>query len=178
MRFADGRLIYIRRALLAVLIVFTAVFQHIDGAVPKLFGVPAMLLIPLVVSVAMFERSMTGLMFGAFAGLLWDFAVVRGDGYFSVVLATVGFFTGTAVTYFVRNNIYSATLLASISVYICNVGYWLLFIMRKGYEGAFGVLWSYYLPSAIYTVAFIFLYYYLVKYIVKITTSRKNRSNY
>lgn len=178
MRFADSRLIYIRRALLAVLIVFTAVFQHIDGAVPRLFGVPAMILIPLVVSVAMFERSMTGLFFGAFAGILWDFALVRGDGYFAVMLAAVGFFSGAAVTYVVRNNIYSALVLGGISVLFSNTGYWLLFIVRKGYEGAFGVLWSYYLPSALYTMAYIFLYYYFVKYIVKITTNRKNRNNY
>ena len=178
MSFAHSRLIYIRRALMALLVVFTAVAQHIDGAIPDLFSVPAMILVPLVVSIAMFERSMAGLFFGAFAGILWDFATVRGDGYFSVIMACVGFFSGVAVTYFMRNNIYSALVLGSISVLICNTGYWLLFIMRKGYEGAFGVLWSYYLPSALYTMIFMFLYYYLVKYIVGITTDKKKRSNY
>ncbi len=177
MRFADNRLIYIRRILLAVLVVFTAATQHI-GALPEVFSAPAMILVPLVVSIAMFERSMAGLLFGVFAGVLWDFASVRGDGFFGVMLATIGFLSGTLITYFMRNNIYTALILSSGAAVLCNTSYWLLFIARKGYEGAVSVLFSYYLPSALYTIIYIFLYYYIVKYIVQLTTKNNRRNNY
>lgn len=178
MTFAANRSVYIKRILMAVLVVFTAVAQHTDSAVPRLFSVPPMLLIPVVVSIAMFERSMAGMIFGAVAGILWDFAAVRGDGYFSVMLCAIGFFSGAAVTYLMRNNIYSALVLSAASTAVCNVGYWLIFILGKGYEGALSVLFSYYLPSVLYTIVFVFIYYHIVRFTVNLTTPKKNRNNY
>ena len=178
MTFAANRSVYIKRILLAVLVVFTAVAQHTDTALPRLFSVPPMLLVPVVVSIAMFERSTVGMIFGTMAGVLWDFATVRGDGYFSVLLCAVGFLSGAAVTYLMRNNIYSALVLGGIATTVCNVGYWLIFIRGKGYEGALSVLFSYYLPSVLYTMAYVFVYYYIVKFISELTAEKKKRNNY
>lgn len=178
MRNFESRYIYIRRALFVCLVAVTAVFQHTDGRIPSLFGTKAMLLVPLVVTIAMYERSMSGLIFGALAGILWDFATVRGDGFFSVMLACVGFFAGTLVTYFIRNNLISSLILNLGSIGIVNVSYWMLFILRKGYEGAAEVLFSYYLPSVLYTMIFAFIYYYLVGFIVKATAKKKKRETY
>ena len=151
---------------------FTAAFQHTDGAIPALFGVKAMVLIPLAVVIGMHERSMSGLLFGTLAGVLWDFATVRGDGFFSVCLAVVGYFSGVLVTWYLRNCIRSAMLLGAVSITGVNVLYWYMFIFRKGYEGADALLSGYYLPSVLYTFIFIFLYYYIVGFIVKLTTDK------
>ncbi len=159
------------------LVALTAVFQHTNGWIPTLFGTKAMILIPLVVTIAMYERSMSGLVFGALAGILWDFATVRGDGFFSVMLSCVGFFAGTLVTYFIRNNLISALILNFGSITIVNISYWLLFILRKGYEGSEQVLFSYYLPSILYTMLFAFIYYYLVGFIVKATSKKKKEKH-
>ena len=94
MKFADNKNLYIRRILFVVLIVLTAVFQHTKGAVPSLFGAKAFLLIPLTVCISMSEKSMGGLSFGVLAGVLWDFATVRGDGFYAVMLALAGFTAG------------------------------------------------------------------------------------
>lgn len=164
---------YIRRGLLLLLVMLTAAFQHTDGAVPSLFGTKAMILIPLTVVIGMHERSMSGLVFGTLAGVLWDFAAVRGDGFFSVCLAVVGYFSGVLVTWFLRNCILSALLLGAVSVTGVNVLYWYIFIFNKGYEGAMGLLTGYYIPSVLYTLIFIFIYYYIVSFIVKLTTDKK-----
>ncbi len=176
MRFSDNRDIYIRRALLVFLTMLTAAFQHTDGAIPSLFGTKAMLLIPLTVVIGMYERSMSGLALGVLAGALWDFATVRGDGFFSVCLAVAGYFSGVLVTYFLRNNILSALLLSAVSVTGINSLYWYLFIFRKGYPEALEVLFGYYLPSVLYTLIFVFVYYYLVGLIIKLAQSRKKSS--
>ena len=94
MKFADNKNLYIRRALFAVLIVLTAVFQHTKGAVPSIFGARAFLLIPLAVCISMFEKSMGGLSFGILAGILWDAATVRGDGFYAIMLAGAGYTAG------------------------------------------------------------------------------------
>lgn len=165
--------IYIRRGLLLLLIMFTAAFQHTDGAIPVLFGTKAMILIPLTVVIGMHERSMSGLIFGTLAGVLWDFAAVRGDGFFSVCLAVVGYFSGVLVTWYLQNCIRSALLLGAVSITGVNILYWYMFIFRNGYEGAEGLLTGYYLPSVLYTLVFIFVYYYMVGFIVKLTTEKK-----
>ncbi len=164
---------FIRKALLVCLVAVTAVFQHTDGAIPTLFGAKAMLLVPLVVAIAVHERSINGLFFGAFAGILWDFATVRGDGFFSVLLACVGFLSGCLVTYLMRNTVLTNLILSFISISTVNVGYWFFFIFRRGYEGSAEVLFGYYLPSVLYTVLFAILYYYIVGAIHRNTLKKK-----
>ena len=176
MRFSDNRDIYIRRALLIFLTMLTAAFQHTEGAVPELFGTKAMILIPLTVVIGMYERSMSGLAFGVLAGLLWDFAAVRGDGFFSVCLACAGYLSGVLVTYFLRNNIISALLLSFVSIGAINTLYWYIFIFSKGYEGASSLLTGFYLPSVLYTLMFTFAYYYLTGFIIKLC--RKDKKAY
>ncbi len=172
MRFASPRKIYIRRALTVILIFATALFQH-SGFLPELFGASAMLLVPLTVCVAMFERSIPGMCFGVIAGLLWDFATAKGDGFFSVMLTVVGFVSGALITFVFRNNIRSALILSFGALSLCNISYWLMFVLRKGYEGAFDVLFSRYLPSVLYSLIFVFVYYYIVSFIFKATAEKK-----
>lgn len=178
MRFSNNRDIYIRRALLVFLVGLTAVFQHTPGALPSLWGAKAMVLIPLTVCIGMYERSIPGLTFGVLAGVLWDFAAVRGDGFFSVALAVVGFFSGFAVTWFLRNNIYSALILSGISVTVINTLYWFMFIFTKGYDGDAELLTGFYLPSALYTLAFTVVYYYLAGLVLRLTSAGKSRKSY
>lgn len=178
MKFADNKNLYIRRALFVVLIVLTAVFQHTKGAVPSVFGARAFLLIPVAVCISMHEKSMGGLSFGILAGVLWDFATVRGDGFYAVMLALAGFTAGAAVAYIMRNNIFSALILSAGASAFVSIGYWLVFILLKGYEGAWEILFSFYLPSALYTFIFTAVYYYLVRAIVRATTDKKQNKKY
>ena len=177
-KFADNKNLYIRRALFVLLIAATAVFQHTGGAIPVIFSAKAFLLIPLTVCIAMNEKSMGGLSFGILAGVLWDFATVRGDGFYSVVLALAGFVAGVAVTYLVRNNVFAAVLLSLGACTFVTTAYWFVFIFMRGYEGAFSMLLSFYLPSGLYSLAFTAVYYYLVKAIVKLTTDKNRQKKY
>lgn len=172
MRFASSRNIYIRRALTVLLVFITALFQH-SGFIPELFGAPAILLIPLTVCIAMFERSIPGMCFGVLAGLLWDFALSGGDGFFSVMLTAVGFASGALVTFVFRNNIRAALILSFGALTGCNVLHWLMFIVRKGYEGGTDLLFSRYLPSVLYSLIFVFVYYYIVKAVFTVSAEKK-----
>lgn len=176
MSFSGGRKRRIRYFLFAGLIVLTAVFQH-TGFIPELSSVPAMALVPLCVCIAMHERSIPGLFFGLLCGVLWDFASAAGDGFFSVTLAATGFVTGAIITFFMRKNIYSCLLLSFLAVGVCNISYWLLFIVRKGFEGASVLLWKYYVPSMFYTLIFAVLFYYIVGFIVKQTKEKQKHLN-
>lgn len=173
MGFKADKRVYIRRACFVLLIVLTAVFQHTQGAIVSVSGAKAFILIPMVVAVSMFNKSMAGLVFGVFAGVLWDFAAVRGDGFFSVALALTGYVTCLLMTYYMRNNIYSAMIISFGANLVINTAYWLIFILAKGYEGAAELFFRFYLPSAVYGAAFILVYYPVVSLVVKATAKEK-----
>ena len=61
MNFSPSKEIWIRRALFVLVAVVTAAVQHTPGFTPSLGSLSPMLLVPFVVCVAMYERSMTGL---------------------------------------------------------------------------------------------------------------------
>lgn len=155
--------LYIRRVLIVFLIVLTALFQHTRGALPALGGVRAMPLVALVAVVALFERSFAGLLFGLFAGVLWDFASVTGDGFFAVMLCLTGFLCGLASSFLLRNNIFSALTVSFVSLVVCLAAYWFGFVYLKGYDPSAALLLRYYLPSCFYTLVFTPVYYYLIR---------------
>lgn len=178
MGFASNRNLYIRRIVFVILIVFSAIAVHSRGLIPQISGASPMILVPLVVSIAMFERSVTGMLYGAFAGILWDMFSVSADGYFSVTLAVIGFFSGAIITYIFRNNIISAFILSFGSTIICAVGYWLIFIVGNSYTDPMYILKNYYIPAILYTMVFVLIQYYLVVLVFKLTMPKRRKITY
>lgn len=164
---------FIRRALLALLVLLTALFQNTRGALPAIGNAKAMPLIVLAATLGLFERSLAGLFFGAFAGALWDMASADTDGFFTLLLCAVGFLSGVLSSFVLRNNIFSALLLSGSSTAICLLLHWFGFVYVKGYDPAAALLVSRYLPSAIYTFLFTFVCYYLVRGIANAFSMQK-----
>ena len=162
---AENKNLYIRRALLALLILFVAALQNTAGLFPSVLGVRALLLIPLVVCVSMHERDIAGLFFGLFAGLLWDCVATGTPQYNALMLATIGFVCGALIEQMMRNNLVTALLLTVAAVFLYNTGYWLINFVLRGYDHVFSVYLTFYLPSMVYTAALMPLFYYMVRFI-------------
>lgn len=158
----DNRPAYIRRGILAALILLTAVLQNTRGAFPGLFGAGAVLLIPAVVVTAMFERAGAGMFFGLFAGLLCDLCSGGTDGFYAIFLTATGFVCGSLITYFMRNNIVTALVLGLCASLAGCTLYWLFFVLLRGIDSAGYLYVRYYLVSAVYTTAFIPVYYLII----------------
>lgn len=149
--------------------VVTALLQHTPGFNFSVGSVAPMLLVPFVVCVAMYERTLTGLFYGVLAGALWDFASTGADGMFTLMLAVIGFGTGVIITFFIRNRFASAVVLSFGASLAVSVAYWMLFVLRKGFDGTWLILVTHFLPVALYSTLFTLVYYYLVGFIIKIT---------
>ncbi len=161
-----------RRGLFVVLIFVVAVFSK-SGFVPQLFSVSPMIMVPLSVIIALCEKSIPGMAFGILCGALWDLTAATPDGFYTVLLAVSGFVCGSLSTFFVRTNLFSSLLLTFFTAGGCSLIHWGLFFLRKGYDGAFGVLFSHYLPTTLYTLIFGAVFYYIIDYIVKHTIEKK-----
>ena len=147
------KLIY-RRLCLALILLALSVLQNTDGFFPQIFGVRALLLIPAVVCIAMYERDIWGLILGLFAGALWDITA-SGASFNAFYLMTIGFLCGTLINTIMRNNIVTAMILSALATVIYNVGYWAFSFLAGGMDSSPFMLFRYYLPSVIYTVLFI-----------------------
>lgn len=163
MHFAENKEEYKRRAIFALLIVFTAILQNTKGLFPKIGNASAMLLIPLVISIAMFERDIPGMLFGLFAGFTWDFYSAHIDGYYIIFLTFVGYACAYLISRYMRNNIVTAMVYSLIASLLCSTLYWLFFVVLGFVDGAWLLYYKLYLPSAAYTFALTPLYYYFIR---------------
>lgn len=156
----------IRRICLALILLLLSVLQNTNGFFPQIFGVRALLLIPCVVCIAMYERDIWGMLFGLFAGALWDI-FASGASFNALFLLAVGFGCGTLINTIMRNNIVTATLLTFISSLFYNVIYWLFhFVITKTDSAAFMLL-RYYLPGVLYTVVLTPIIFLIIRMIEK-----------
>ncbi len=158
--------IIIRRICLAFLILLLSVLQNTDGFFPQLFGIRALLLIPTVVCISMFERDIAGMFFGLFAGALWDIFSQGGD-FNALFLLCIGFACGTLINTIMRNNIITASLLSIVAVALYSIGYWLIHYFVADMDSPFRMLARYYLPMVGYTVIFAPVLFIIVRAIEK-----------
>lgn len=155
-----------RRLSLALIILLISVLQNTDGYFPQVFGIRALLLIPAIVCVAMYERDIWGLVFGIFAGALWD-VVASGASFNALFLMTVGFICGTLINTIMRNNVVTASILTFIFSAIYNIFYWLFNFVFSGLDSAGYMLIRYYLPGIAYTTVFVPIIFIAVRAVEK-----------
>ena len=153
----------LRRVIFGLLLVVCALLQHTRGAFVHFGSVHAWLLVPALVAVAMQERSVPATLFGAFAGVLWDYAHVGADGVFALWFALLAFVCSTLVTFWVRNNLPAALVLSGAALCLTAVVQWFCFVVLPGQGSAAAVLFSHALPSALFSFLFAPLLCWLVQ---------------
>ncbi len=163
---SQNKKLIFRRLCLALILLLLSVLQNTNGLFPQIFGVRALLLIPAVVCIAMFERDIFGMIFGLFAGALWD-VFSSGASYNALFLLTVGFICGTLINTIMRNNVVTAGILSFTAITLYNIIYWLFNFVFSGLDSAAFMLWRYYLPSILYTAVFIPVMFIIIRSVEK-----------
>lgn len=165
LHFRENREEYIKRAIFVLLTIFTAVLQNTDGLFPRIKNVSPMLLVPLVICISLFEKPITGMLFGLLAGFCWDFYSSVFDGFYIILLMLSGYACSMLINRYMRNNIVTALVFSIVLSLSVSSLYWLLFVFLSGTPGA-GLLFArIYLPGAAYTVLLTPLYYFFIKMI-------------
>lgn len=178
MKFTSNKLIYIRRAVYTLLIVLTAAVQNTPKTALKIGPATALLPLALTVCIAVGERSVPALLFGALSGAFLDMFSSNTDGFFTFTLAVTGFVCSLLVTFQMQSNVRTTLLLAFASAVFVNTLYWLFFFVFKKYDMLLHVYIRYYLTSSILTTAVSALYFYIIKWIRAVTTPERKRVNY
>ena len=156
----------IRRTIFVFVIVAAAALQGTKGLFPTPGNIGVLLIIPVAVSIAMFEREVVGLLFGAFAGAIWD-TYATGFGFNAIYMTIITFGAGVLIHYLMRNNMFTALLMSSVAMAMYILLYWLFNYVFKGYGTAGQVMLKYYLPTFLYSLIFIPLIYLLIRTVMK-----------
>ena len=159
----ENRINLKRRIKMAVIILITFLIQNTAGLFPRPWGVPAMLLVPVVVCVGMFEREIPGMIFGLFAGVLLDAYSAESLCFHSIALTLLGFFSGLLVTRLLRNSLKTSLMLCAFALIAYNSAYFAFCIWKSAGESAWFVYSNIYLASVIYTWLLVPVIYLLIR---------------
>ncbi|MBE6783892.1 MAG: rod shape-determining protein MreD [Ruminococcaceae bacterium] len=160
--------IYIKRFVLGFIIVLAALLQNTPGAFPKMSSANAMLLIPVVVCIAMFESELVSMFFGLGAGMLWDFVSVRGHYFHAIIFCIFAFFISVLVRRRIRNTLFSSMIFTFTTVFVHNTLYWILYVLIPNPEGAVVSYFRFYLLSCIYTMLVGIVIYFIIRPIERV----------
>ena len=157
----------IRWCVLMLFLLILFLLQTTPGLLPVMGKAGAMLLIPAVVCIGMFERETAGAFFGLAAGLLWDMVSAQPVGFHSIILMCIGCMSGLLITHLMRNSLLSGLLLGIAGIVLHSMLYWVFFVLLRGYAGAITLLCLQFFPSMVYTACFIPLFYFIIRILRK-----------
>ncbi|SDN57472.1 hypothetical protein [Acetanaerobacterium elongatum] len=131
----------------------------------NLFGVRPILILPVAISVAMFEHEFSGAIFAAAAGILWGISSDTVFGYYAIILLVLGAAAGLICSYGLSPNLLTALLLSFGASMITGLLDFFFLYVLWGYNGLSRFFLTSMLPTILVTAFFIIPFYYLVRLI-------------
>ncbi len=146
-----------------IITALAALIQNTQGLTIEIGGARCFLLIPVCVILAMGEDERFGALIALFGGLLWDLTSAVHLGFNAIFLCIMCFFGASLVTYIFRNIFLTNFIYSVMAIMLYCLLYWLFFIIFPNIKGAELSLFSFYLPSGIYTIAATPIIYFSLK---------------
>lgn len=144
------------------LILLADLLQNTAGLMPQIFGARCFLLIPVTIILAIGEDEIVASLLGLFAGFLWDLGSVH-LGFNCIFFAVNCFIIAALINRLLRDTFITNMIICGVMIVIYCLLYWLLFIVIKNVEGAMPTIYSFYLPSGIYTAVITFVLFIILK---------------
>ena len=162
MHYGDNKPKYIRYSIYSVIILIAFALQSTSVAFPEIFGARAFLLVCVAISIAMHEREIPAAIFGAACGILADTAAGL-EGFNALVLTILCAVCSILISHLMQNNIVTAFVLSAGATVIYEVLYVIV-----NYCISIGIvpwrqIFTFYLPSFVYTLIFVPVFYYVIK---------------
>ncbi len=136
-----------------IIISLAALIQNTDGLTLEIGGARCFLLLPVCMIIGIGEDEFWAGMLGLFGGMLWDLTAARHHGFNAVFICLFCFFCAALITYYVRATFLTGFIFSAAEIFAYCLLYWLFFIIFKNMQGSELTLFSFYIPSAIYTIA-------------------------
>ena len=135
-------------------IIVIYLINQTPGLIPSVFEVRPVLLLPVAVSIAVFESETAAMGFGLFCGLLLDFGMTGGAslGFHALLLCVFCYCVGLMVIHLMRTNLLTTVLLSAVVILLVLLLQWLFYYVLVGYEYPGYALVRNFLPRFVYTL--------------------------
>ena len=153
-----------------VMIFFVFSLLHYSNILSfKIFGAGTILLIPLLVAFSLWHSPIACAIAGMLSGIILDSSAQGSYCFNAIILLLIGVFVSVTSNTLFNKNLPSAIVISFICSVIYYLMQWVIFqTFSEGVHYSLTFLLEISLPSAILTALFIFPFYYLYKYIVRI----------
>lgn len=151
----------IKIALLTLLIILIGIFQNVFVSGLSL---PVVVIIPMLVSVAMHEKELTSLLFGALSGAVLDLASPVHDGVFAFLFALLACAVSLLSHYKFRNTLLGTAILA-FGFALISFSTALIFAAFKDNALTWQIFKRAFLPGILLTALLTPVFYYPVRLI-------------
>lgn len=144
-------------------ILLSFVIQTTPYLLPSVFGEKAFLLLPAVLSVAVFEGDIPAAAFGLAGGLLADISFGGTIGFFSIVFVPLCYAISRLMTDYIRTNVLTVMLTGIVGILTVFLLHFIFFYIGAGGTNIFGFFAAHYIIRIGYTFAFMPVYCILNK---------------
>ncbi len=157
----EQRFKILRYILYGIELLVLFVLQGTPNLVPELYGGRPNLLLPAVLTIAMFEPKLPALFFGAAGGLLTDIGGGEVIGFFAIIATVLCYFTSYLTSDIIRTSLLTAMLITLIAVPVTLGLHFLFFYVFKGYGEIVYFFVNHYLSRILYTIAAMPIIYFI-----------------
>ncbi len=157
----------VKYAAYGVEIILALVWQVTPYLLPELFGGKAVLLLPLALSIAIFEPAVPSMIFAVICGLLADCSYGGAIGFYAIMLLLMSFVISNLNSVYIRTSLLTAMLEALIVIPLIIFLQFLFYYVFAGYADAGYFFFHHYLSRILYTLALVPLFYGLNKLLNK-----------
>lgn len=162
----------IRYTAFAVEIILCSVMQSIPALSPEIFGGRPVLLIPAVLTIAVFIGEVPAVLFGMAGGILADSAYSGPMGYYGIMLAVLGYIVSVLMDNYIKTNLLTTMLAAVIGIPVIISGYFLFYYIAAGYGDAGYYYLMHIVPEIVYTLILVPVFYGINRWIAVRTMNR------
>lgn len=150
----DGKIKFLRYFTYVLEIVIFYVLSGIPGFLPSIMGVKPLLILPVAITIAVFEKEIPAMIFGLVCGALCDIGYTDAIGFYTISLTILCFFFGyCARNYFVTNFANAMAIgFTTIPVLIC---LYFLFFVNGAVPHAGQLFLRHYITRILYTAVFL-----------------------
>lgn len=139
-------------AIYLVLTAIAALIQNTAGLTLEIGGARCFLLLPVCMILGAGEDERFAAVIALVGGMLWDLSTAVHLGFNAIYMCIMCFFGAALITYIIRNTFITNFIFSTVFIIIYCILYWLFFIIIKDVRGAELSLFTFYLPSALYTI--------------------------
>lgn len=148
---------------LEILLVY--IIQGTPGLMPDVFGGKPVLLVPVALTIAIFEHEIPAIVFAVICGLLTDSAYSGPVGYYAIMLAILCFIVSNLLENYIRTNLLTTMIIATVGIPFIIFMQFVFYYIFAGYTNTWEFFVRHYISRIIYTWVFMPVFYELNRFI-------------